>query len=362
MHIRKQPNGAWRVIVQDQGRRRSKVVATEREAKLAGAHFAIELGKQPDPTGQTVGDLIDLHLNLTRRAKTTTKDHEYLVAKIPQWMKDWRVQNVTTMMVDQAYHALEHQHSWTAHRIRRLHEILRPAFDRAALWGWVAVNPTIPVKTPPRPETDKDVPTPAEVTALVAAATSFDADFGCAVLVTSRTGIRRGELCALQWADIDETARTIHVRRSVSTTTGDPHHEGRGKIGKKGHRVIEVPAGVIVALKAQRVRAAADALKRGTSIPKWIFSNDSEHPWRTDYVTLALARSCAAADLDPPIHIHMLRHFAATQWIAAGMDVKTVSYLLGHTNTSTTMNVYAAYLKPKGGEAAAVMERIFGEG
>ena len=360
MHIYKMPNGKWRVVVQDERRRRSKVTATQREAKLAGAQLAIELGKQPDPVGQTVGDLIDLHLNLTPRAKTTVKDHEYLVAKIPGWMLEWRVQNVTTMMVSQAYHQLQHADGWTPHRVRRLHEILRPAFDRAAIWGWVPNNPVIPVKPPPKPEVDMDVPAPAAVTRLVDAAFRFKPDFGCAILITSRTGIRRGELCALQWDDIDEASRTINIRRSLSTTTGDAHHERRGKIGKAGHRIIPVPPEVIMAIRAHRTRMAAQALDHGHPLTKWVFTVDGQRPWRTDYVTLALAR--LQQDQDDPIHIHQLRHFAATQWIGAGIDPKTVSHLLGHTNVSTTLNIYTAYLPTKGQEAADVMARIFANG
>lgn len=357
MHVHKMPNGRWRVIVQDEGRRRSAVAATEREAKRAGARILNELGKQPDPTGQTVDDLLDLHISQSELAKTTAKDYEYLIAKLPDWLKAWRVELVTTMMVDQAYHRLLRD-GWTVHRVRRLHEILRPAFDRAARWGWIAASPVASAVPPRKPETDMIVPDVAHVQRLVAAATAHSPDLGCAVLLTSRTGMRRGELCALQWDDLDDANGTITVRRSVTTTAGDAHHERRGKTGKAGHRTIPIGPAVTSALRAHRARMAERALERGHPLSRWIFTNDGAQPWRTDYVTLALARVCDEHDVD--IHIHQLRHFAATQWIAAGMNPRTVSYLLGHARTSTTMDIYTAYLPNTGQEAADVMERLFG--
>ena len=360
MHIYKMPNGHWRVIVQDEGHRRSKTAATEREAKRAGARLMIELGKQPDPTQATVDDLIDLHLAQSNYAKTTLEDYRYLLAKTPDWLKAWKVENVTTMMVEQAYHRLVGD-GWSVHRVRRLHELLRPSFDLAARWGWIASSPVTSAKLQPKPETTMTVPDVATVQRLVTAAKAAGDDIGCAVMVVSRTGMRRGELCGLQWDDLDEAANTLTVRRSISTTVGAAHHETLGKTGRAGHRTIPIPSNVTAALRAHRTRQAALALERGHPRNQWIFTNDGVHPWRTDYVTLALARICDDHEgLD--VHLHQLRHFAATQWIAAGMDIKTVSHLLGHARTSTTLDIYATYLPSRGRDAADIMERLFGEG
>jgi integrase len=358
MHIYRMPNGRWRVVVQDEGRRRSKVAPTEREAKRAGAQLMIELGKEPHRTGATVDDLLDLHLAQSELAKTTAKDYEYLIAKLPDWIKQWRVEQTTTMMVDQAYRTLLRD-GWSIHRVRRLHEVLRPAFDRAARWGWIPANPVASAVPPRKPDTRKTVPDVDHVQRLIDAATARSPDLGCAILVASRTGVRRGELCALQWDDLDDTATTINVCRSVTTTVGDAHHERQGKTGRAGHRTIPVGPAVTLALRTHRARMAERALERGHPLAPWMFTNDGAHPWRTDYVTLALSRICEDHDVD--IHIHQLRHFAATQWIAAGMDPRTVSYLLGHARTSTTMDIYSAYMPTKGQEAADIMERLFTE-
>ena len=359
MHISKMPNGRWRVIVQDEGRRRSKTAATEREAKRAGARLMIELGKQPDPTLATVEDLLDLHLAQTELAKTTAEDYRYLIGRLPDWLLQWKVENVTTMMVDQAYRRLP-DIGLSAHRIRRLHGLLSPAFDRAARWGWITSNPIKSAQPPSIDDHEITVPPPAEVDRLVAAAIAANPAFGTAVLLVARTGMRRGELCGLQWEDLREDAAEIVVRRSVSTTVGDARHVHAGKTGRGGHRVIPIGVTVVRALKAHRVRQSAQALERGHPAPPWIFTLD-ERPWRADYVTTTLGRICDDHD-DIGIHLHQLRHFAATQWIAAGIDIRTVSYLLGHSKTSTTMDVYAHFLPARGRDAADVMERLFGEG
>ena len=73
MHISQLANGRWRVIVQVDGKRHSKTVDTQREARKAGAQMQLKLGEQPDITVVTVGELIEQHLELVadRVADTT---------------------------------------------------------------------------------------------------------------------------------------------------------------------------------------------------------------------------------------------------------------------------------------------------
>jgi len=201
-----------------------------------------------------------------------------------------------------------------------------------------------------------EVPSPAQVLRILDAADKVNPDLGCALELAAHTGMRRGELCALQWVDL--TDNEIRVRRSVSTTTVDPHRITTGKTGKSGHRTVPLTSSAVKALKAHKARQNEFALSKGIapSSLKWMFSHDCARPWRTDYVTLAFSR--IRDDLDLDVHLHSFRHFAATQWIAQGVDIRTVSYLLGHAKTSTTLDIYSAYLPARGREAAEHMGNV----
>lgn len=374
MHVYKMPNGRWRVVVQDEGRRRSKVAATEREAKRAGARLMIELGKQPDPSLATVEDLVDLHLAQSALALTTREDFTAVAEKMPDWLKAWRVENVTTMMVDEAYRRLLTEpvevdgKPWTVYRVRRLHEILRPAFARACVWGWINHNPVTEARQPAKPDHEMTVPQPGTVAALIEAADALEykvtnsppVSFGVALRIVATTGIRRGELCGLQWADFDLDAGRLVVRRSISTTKGNPWTETATKTGRKGHRVLSLPTQVVKALKDHRVRQAEWCLRTGVSAPRWVFTPDGVRPWRADYPTLTFGK--LRDDLGLDVHLHQLRHFVATELIGAGMDIRTVAGRLGHSRASTTLDVYASFMPHRDQEASDYMaDRVFGK-
>lgn len=359
MPVFKQPNGKWRAIVQDgPGRRKSKVCATLREAKRAEAMLMIELGKQPDNAGSTLEDLIDLHLHTGKaRAATTTEDYDYLLAKMPQWMKDWKVTNITAMMLDQSYHRLEAE-GWTVHRIRRLHGIIRPALDVATKYGWITHNPALSIKPPAAPESTVTAPSPEDVIAMLTETDRRDPSLGCALRLTAMTGLRRGELCGLQWQDFNEDDAQLVIRRSVSTTKADARGIGSTKTGRKGWRVVALPKTAVTALVSHRRRQAAWLLSKGLGQTMWVFTLDGSDPWRTDYVTGQFTDIRDALGID--LHLHQLRHYVATQLIGSGVDLKTVSGRLGHSRVGTTSDIYAAFMPARDREAADIMERSLG--
>jgi integrase len=355
MHISKQANGKWRVIVQDNNRRRSRVVNTEREARRIGAMLQVELGTQPETADMTVCDLINLHITETPLAVTTAADYGYLLGKLPQWFLDWRIEKVTTMMIDQAYRRLAAE-GLTVHRVRRLHGLLQPAFSRAVRWGWIPHNPVSDARPPSKPDSRVTSPSVEVVGALLALADLQNPQFGCALRLVMVTGMRRGELCGLQWGDLDEDRGQIVVRRSISTTKGQPRHVANVKTGNKGHRVISLDLVTVRALKAQKARQNELALERGTGRCVWMFSNDGYQSWRTDYVTLTFSR--LRDELGVDVHLHSLRHYVATQLIGAGMDIRTVAGRLGHSRPSTTADIYADFIPARDVEAADIMDRL----
>lgn len=356
MYVKQQPNGKWRVIVQVNATKRSAVTATRKEAVAVGAELMLELGQQAPANDMTLEDLLNLHLDQSDLAATTAEDCAAIMRKLPDWMKSWKSSAVTTMMLDQAYRRLGRE-GWPAHRIRKLHTIIHPAYKRAMRWGWVRSNPATDVEQPKKPKSTMDVPEPAAVMRILVEADRINPAFGCAMRVTATTGIRRGELCGLMWSDFDEERGELLVCRSVSTTTADAHGITDGKTSTKGHRVIGLGLPTVAALRAHRTRSKALAMERGLPLAEWIFTHDGVHPWRTDYVTLAFARLRNDLGLPSTLHPHSLRHFVATELLGSNMDPRTVAGRLGHARTSTTLDMYAAFLPARDREAADIMER-----
>jgi integrase len=172
--------------------------------------------------------------------------------------------------------------------------------------------------------------------------------------------MRRGEVCGLRWRDVDFEAATLRVEASVV-------HAEVGILEKdtKTHatRRLSVDRGTVAVLRGHRNRCEARASAAGvtSAADAFVLSDaaDGRSPWRPNRLTQAFARLRSPLGLDG-VRLHDLRHFQATELIAAGVDVRTVAGRLGHADASTTLRIYAAFMEPADQGAAMVVERLLG--
>ena len=191
---------------------------------------------------------------------------------------------------------------------------------------------------------------------LLEAADKHDLEFGAVLRVLVATGARRGEVCGLRWSDIDLPGSTVTIRRSVASVAG-------GTVVKetKTHaaRRIAVDAETLDALARRRERAAAAGRSvRGSTSTRRLRVHVVGRTDRSRCIPTrspaGFRRLCQRAGLDG-VRLHDLRHLHATQLLAAGVPVRTVSGRLGHANAATTLNVYAHFLEASDRQAADVI-------
>jgi integrase len=169
------------------------------------------------------------------------------------------------------------------------------------------------------------------------------------------TGLRRGEICGLQWQDFDEASGTLSVRRTVHTEKGGELTTGETKTGQ-GTRKILLPSSTAELLR-ERKRSA---------LTEWIFPDPlkPEQPTspRTAYNRMKVLLKQAGL---PSIRFHDLRHTFATHALTAGVDVKTLSGILGHTRAAFTLDTYTHTTGDMQKRAAEIVEEfltdIFGK-
>ena len=158
---------------------------------------------------------------------------------------------------------------------------------------------------------------------------------GLGIYISLSTGLRIGEICALKWSDINVTDSTITVSRTIERIyliEGEKKHtELVISTPKTKNSCREIPM-------SKELLAMIKPLKKVVNDDFYVLTND-ERP--TEPRTYRNYYNGLMAKLDiPKLKYHGLRHSFATRCIEAGCDYKTVSVLLGHSNISTTLNLY----------------------
>lgn len=172
------------------------------------------------------------------------------------------------------------------------------------------------------------------------------------------TGMRRGELCGLEWKDVDFERAVIWVRRSSLYLAGRGIFEDETK-NETSERCMKVSGDVVTMLRRWKKEQAKHRLQLGD---RWqdtdrLFTTWNGAPIRPDVITCWFRKFVAKNGL-PPVHIHSLRHTNATLLIAAGTNLTTVAARLGHANATTTSKIYAHAIKSADQAAAEALQDI----
>lgn len=183
-----------------------------------------------------------------------------------------------------------------------------------------------------------------------------DADWGAFVWLAMTTGARRGELCALRWGHVDLAAAVASLRMSLYVDDDGELKEKDTKTHQQ--RRVALDAETVEVLRDHLARCEARVPARVSALPAdaYVFSPDPDgtSPLVPDTATQRFARMADRLGVDT--NLHALRHYSATELIAAGVDVRTVAGQLGHGGGgATTLRVYAAWLSESDQRAAATL-------
>ena len=231
--------------------------------------------------------------------------------------------------------------------VRGIHTPLHAALNKAVSEKLIFRNPADDCQLPPAKAREMQVLTPEEIQRLLIQAK----EDGCfeLLLLELSTGLRRGEICALQWSDLNFRTGELRVERQV--------HRVRGELvisppkTKAANRSVILPFTVLNVLKEYKE----------TITSKWVFPSPINEDSPRDPATVRKRLQTVLERAGcKKIRFHDLRHTFSTVSLEHGMDVKTLSTVIGHVSSSTTLNVYAHVTDEMRRTAAVKIDRGIG--
>ena len=349
--VRKRDDGRWegRIVVGHKANGDPifrHVYAKTQKALTEKLHQSIECYQDVELTEDsrmTLGEWLDRWLaeykDGTIRSGTLEGYRNYIENYIKPQLGGKQVSLITTQDVQRMYRRLksggrvredaEGSKRLSDSTVRHIHTMLHGAMKAAVQAHIIPKNPTENATAPKSNYKPMQVLNEQELDTFLQAVQNDDVwrDFFYTELMT---GLRRGEICALMWRGFDAKAGTLKISRTLHSKGQGIYALGDTKTSQ-GNRTIILPESVAALLRA----------RKKNSISQWIFPQPTspELPMNPGTAYRRLKTLLEEAGL-PSIRFHDLRHTFATLALQNGMDVKTLSAMLGHVSAATTLDIY----------------------
>jgi integrase len=365
--VKRRSPGSWCVRIElprgTNGRRRQRRVTvhgTKANAEEVAAKLIAEIsrGTYGEGSNPPISEFLDIWLRSVE-PRIGEKTHQRYSSIVELHLKptlgNTRIRNLRPLEVDNAISlwCCQQRKDGKAGRlsptsVRRIFETLRTALNQAKKWNILAINPCDAASPPRKSESNIHVLDPAEAACIFRSVR--DKDMLHAIMFDLATGLRRGELLALQWADVSWELKQIRVTKALEKM----HGILRIKVPKTraSRRVVPLPKLAQQALIAQRDYQRVRLEELGiVPVPETpIFDRLGAYA-DPEAFSLAFYRLMKALPV-PKVRFHDLRHSFGSLLLAAGVDLKVISELLGHSEIGVTANQYLHLLPSLRQEAA----------
>ena len=363
--IRKRSDGRWeaRLVIghkKDGSPMYKSVFAKTQKQALKLLHTALETYRDVDLTEEsriTLGEWLDKwmdeYMMFTLRESTLESYGCLIRNQVKPFIGNKPLSALTTSEMQKFYNKIKKEGRVREHPIhgkaladsmvRGIHMMLHEALDMAVKERLIVKNPTNGTTVPKCNYAEKQVLVDSQLDTFLAAIEAYPewVDFFYTEVMT---GLRKGEICGLKWSDVDFESGKLRVQRAVT------RQKGGIRIGETktdtGMRVIVLPPSVLDMLRRRKAE----------SLSEWIFYKLTSpcEPMSPDAAYRKLKIILKNAEL-PLIRFHDLRHTFATHATDGGVDPKTLSGILGHTNASFTLDTYTHVTTDMQKKASAVV-------
>ena len=369
--IRERSPGHFAIILDQRdpatGKRKRKwhsFKGTKREAQVECSRLitAITGGTYQEPSKVTLGDFLTRWVDHIK-SQVSPKSHERYAGIVNQNIKPLIGAILLTKLkpaqISDAYtKALaggrrdDKAGGLAPRTVGHMHRVLKQALGQAVRWELLTRNPADAVDPPKvdwKPMQTYDLPQTVDATEAVRGTLIF-----IPALLAAFCGLRRGEICALRWRNVDLAARQLSVVESLEQTKAGL----RFKSPKSGKgRTVALPETVVEELRAHRAKRAQELLRLGVGLSDddLVIAHADGSIVQPIYVSQQWARLIAKTPL-ARLRFHDLRHAHATHLLANGVHPKVASERLGHSKVGITLDLYSHVIPGMQEDAVATVD------
>ena len=371
-HIRERAPGHWAIVIDLRdpatGKRRRKwhsFIGTKRKAQDECARLISSLqgGTYLEPAKATVRQFLDRwleHIKPRVSPRTHERYGEIVRKNLNPLLGAVVLTKLRPMQISDAYaKALSSgrrngKGGLAPSTVRYLHVILKASMRQAVRWQMLARNPVDAVD-PPKIERGT-----MRTYDLAQTADLIDATRGTRMTITVilavLCGLRRGEIAALRWRNINLDVAQLAVTESAEQTRAGVRYK-KPKSGKG--RTVALSARVVSELRSHRVQQAQELLKLGVPLTDdaFVVAQADGCPLQPRTITHKWHQLLANNKTLPRIRFHDLRHAHATHMLSSGVHPKIASERLGHSKVGITMDLYSHVMPGMQEDAAARVDR-----
>lgn len=248
-----------------------------------------------------------------------------------------------------------HEAGYARNTIDRIATIIKKALDKAMLYKIIQDNPMRKITLPKYVKLEMNIWTLEETKQFLKITKGFR--FYCAYALALYCGLRKGEICALRWQDIDFEKRELAINQTL-VNFGKTIKQGAKT--SSGVRKVSLPNALIDILKEQRKEYLETKLRLGSrfiDMDLVIFNYKNGKNIYPDNLTTSYKKDLIKADL-PHIRFHDLRHTHATILIMENVNVKIISERMGHSKVGITLDTYSHVIPSMQQEVADTLDRV----
>jgi integrase len=293
-------------------------------------------------------------------AKTRERHQEVIRKQILPHVGSLEIQKLRPVILTELYAKLLREgrddgSGLSARTVGHVHRLLHRAFGHAAQWDVIQQNIASLVRPPRVPSREIEIIREDQIRTVLE--TLRGRALYPIVALALATGMRRGELLALRWSDLDLNSAKLQVAQSLEQTKAGLKFKSPKT--KHGRRTITLPGAAVAELRAHWTAQQQQRLSLGLSRANdgLVFATWDGNARSPNALTKEWSVASAAAGLK--VTLHSLRHTHASSLIAAGVDILTISRRLGHASPTITLGVYGHLFSNTDDRAAQVMEAMF---